>query len=227
MLKSNNDLNQHSQAGQGNYKPRRILYETLIILSVIFTAQLLWKDLAIIFALVPTIYFFTEKYIRRRTWAEVGFKFRTIPKDIAANWYFILLVSVIIQVIVVWVAKTWMPAFLEHVIERLPLKFGQIMGYLPVLLIGALWEEINFRAFYQERLSWFTPAPAAIGFVSVVFGIGHWANGDPVIVMIDVMLVIVDSIFYGIIFARSKNVFVAWITHFLANLVAMSLYLLL
>jgi len=101
------------------------------------------------------------------------------------------------------------------------------MGYLPVLLIGALWEEINFRAFYQERLSWFTPAPAAIGFVSVVFGIGHWANGDPVIVMIDVMLVIVDSIFYGIIFARSKNVFVAWITHFLANLVAMSLYLLL
>jgi len=227
MIKSNNDLKQHSQVEQGNNKPRRILYETLIILSVIFTAQLLWKDLAIIFALVPTIYFFIERYIRRRTWEEVGFKFRTIPKDIAANWFTILLVSVIIQFIVVWAAKTWMPTFLEHVIERLPLTFGQIIGYLPVLLVGALWEEINFRALYQERLSWFIPAPAAIGFVSVVFGIGHWAKGDPVIVMIDVMLVIVDSIFYGIIFARSKNVFVAWITHFLANLVAMSLYLLL
>lgn len=226
-MKPNTNSRQHSQVEQGNNKPRRVLYETLIILTVIFVAQFLWEDLAIIFAIVPTIYFFIERYIRRRTWAEVGFKFRTIPKDIAANWFTILLVSVIIQFMVVWAAKTWMPAFLDHVMNRLPLTIGQIVGYLPVLLVGALWEEINFRAFYQERLSWFIPVPAAIGFVSVVFGIGHWAKGDPVIVMIDVILVIVDSVFYGIIFARSKNVFVTWITHFLANLVALSLYLLL
>jgi len=53
------------------------------------------------------------------------------------------------------------------------------------------------------------PAPAAIGIASVVFGIGHWAKGVPVIVMIDVLLVIVDSVLYGIIFARSKNVYAA------------------
>jgi membrane protease YdiL (CAAX protease family) len=96
-----------------------------------------------------------------------------------------------------------------------------------VLLVGTLWEEIIFRALYQERLSWFIPAPAAIGIVSVVFGIGHWAKGDPVIVMVDVLLVIVDSILYGIIFARSKNIYVAWIAHFLADLFGLGFVLLL
>jgi membrane protease YdiL (CAAX protease family) len=210
-----------------NRVPHRVLYETIFILVLTFAAQFLWKDFAIIFALVPTIYFFTERSIRRRTWADVGFKIRTIPQDIVSNWFFILLVSVITQFFVVWIAKTWMPAFLDHVIARLPLTFSQTMAYLPVILVGALWEEINYRAFYQERLSWFIPAPVAIGLVSIMFGIGHWATGNPVIVMIDILLVIVDSVFYGVIFARSKNILIAWIAHFLANLFAMGFYLLL
>ena len=120
-----------------------------------------------------------------------------------------------------------MPAFLDHVIARLPFTIGQTADYLLLLLVGTLIEEISFRALFQERLSWFIPAPAAIGIVSVVFGIGHWAKGDPVIVMIDVLLVIADSVLYGIIFARSKNVYVAWIAHFLADLFALGFVLLL
>ncbi len=206
---------------------RRVLYETVLILLLTFAAQFLWKDFRIIFACVPTVYFFVERYLRRRTWAEAGFNLRAIPRDVAANGFLILLVSVIIQFLVVWAAKAWMPAFLDHVIARFPLTMGQTAEYLPLLLVGTLWEEINFRALYQERLSGFIPAPAAIGIVSVVFGIGHWAKGDPVIVMIDILLVIVDSVFYGIIFARSKNVYVAWIAHFLANLFAIGFFLLL
>jgi membrane protease YdiL (CAAX protease family) len=96
-----------------------------------------------------------------------------------------------------------------------------------VLIIGALWEEINYRALFQDRLSWFIPTPIAIGIVSVIFGIGHWAQGNPIIVTIDILLIILDSIFYGIIFARTKNVFVSWIAHFLANSFAISFFLLL
>jgi membrane protease YdiL (CAAX protease family) len=122
-----------------------------------------------------------------------------------------------------------MPAFIDHVTVRLPLPVGRTADYLPLLVLGALvgafLEEISFRALFQQRLSWFIPTPAAIGIVSVVFGIGHWASGDPVIVLIDVLLVIVDSTFYGIIFARSKNIYVAWFTHLFANLFALGLVL--
>lgn len=54
-----------------------------------------------------------------------------------------------------------------------------------------------------------------------------WVSGDPVIGGIDVLLVIVDSILYGTIFARSKNIDVAWFTYCLANLSAFGFVLLL
>jgi membrane protease YdiL (CAAX protease family) len=210
---------------------RRILYETSLILVLTFVAQFLPSYLRTIFTFAPLVYFFIELYFRRRTWKEVGFSLRTIPQDVVANWLPILLVSIVIQFLVVWAAKTWMPAFIDHVMARFPLGVGQTTNYLPMLLIGtlvgALFEEISFRALFQERLSWYIPAPIAIAIVSVVFGIGHWARGDPVIVMIDVLLVIVDSVFYGIIFARSKNVYVSWVAHFLANLFALGFVLVL
>ena len=116
---------------------------------------------------------------------------------------------------------------IDHVIARTPITIDQIAKYIPVLFVGALWEEINFRALYQERLSWFIPQPIAIFIVSVLFGIGALVQGLPVLVMVDVLLVIVYSILYGIIFARSKNIFVTWIAHFLANLFAIGFVLLL
>ena len=73
----------------------------------------------------------------------------------------------------------------------------------------------------------FIPTPMAIGLVSVLFGIGHWASGNPLIVLLDVLLVIVDSIFYGVLFARSKNVFVSWIAYLLADLFAIGFFLVL
>jgi len=213
------------QAEDSKNVSRRVLYEALIILALTFIAQFIWRDFSILFACVPTAYLFLERHFRHRTWAEIGFSIRTIPRDLAANWFPILLVSIVIQFTVVWIAKNWVPTFLDHVIARLPLTIDQTLGYLPILLIGTLWEEINYRAFFQDRLSWFISAPVAIGIVSVIFGIGHWAPGDPVIVTIDILLVILDSVFYGIIFARSKNVFVSWIAHFLADLFAISFFL--
>ena len=225
-MKSNSDSKQTLQMQQRRSASPRVLYETLFIIVITFAAQFLWKDYVTFIALVPTLYFFIERRLRRRTWQDVGFKFCAIPRDMADNWFLILFVSVIIQFLVVFVTSTWMPAFLVHVLTRLSVTIGQTAQYVPVLLIGALWEEINFRALYQERVSWFISTPFAIGIISIVFAIGHWANGDPIIVLIDILLVFVDSVFYGIIFARSKNIFVAWIAHFLANLFGIGFYLL-
>ena len=47
------------------------------------------------------------------------------------------------------------------------------------------------------------------------------------IVFIDLASVFVDSMIYGVIFLRSRNVFVSWIAHFLADIVGLALLLLL
>lgn len=204
--------------------PRGVLTELISLLVLTFAAQFLPQGPRMILTFAPLVYFVVEHVLRRRTWTEAGFNFRAIPHAFAANWSLILLVSVLIQFVVTWAARLWLPAFIDHVVARLPLAVGQTVGILPVIVgsivVGAFFEEVIFRALFQERLSWFLPTPVAIGVVSVIFGIGHWASGDPVIVGIDVLLVILDSILYGAIFARSKSIYVVWFTHCLANLTA-------
>jgi uncharacterized protein len=223
-MKSTNQYKSPIKGEQNEKAPRRVLYEIIILLSLTFAAQFFPQDLRMIFTFLPLLYYFIEHYVRRRNWIEEGFNFRAIPQAVVANWFLILLVSVIIQLAVVLIAKAWIPGFIDHVMARLPLTSNTTIDYLPLFivgaLVGALFEEISFRALFQERLSWFIPASAAIGIVSVVFGIGHWANGDPGIILIDVLLVILDSIIYGLIFSRSKNIYVVWFTHFMANLCA-------
>ena len=226
-MSTNDDSRQTLPEEEHKGAPARVLYETLLILVIIFVAQLLWKDYAIIFALLPTLYFFIERWLRQRSWEEVGFRFRSVPQDMAQNWPLILLVSVVIQFIVIFVTTNWMPAFLEHVFSRVPISFSQAVQFVPALLLGAFWEEIVYRGLYQERLSWFIPLPFAIGITSLVFALGHLAAGDLMIVLIDILLIILDSVIYGIIFARSKNIFIVWIAHFLANLFAIIFYALL
>jgi uncharacterized protein len=206
---------------------RRILYEISALLLITLAAPLLWPELRTLFVLMPLVYFLIERPLRGRTWREVGFDLRTLPRGVVDNWFLILLVAVVIQFLVVWGAAVWFPAFLEHVKARLPFTLDQAVGLLPLVLLATLGEEISYRALFQARLSWFIPTPAAIVLVSVAFGLAHWAAGDPVIVMADILLIIIDSIIYGVIFARSKNVFVAWIAHFLADLFGLSFLLLL
>ncbi len=204
---------------------RRVLVETVLVLALTFGAQFLPSTPRTILTFAPLVYFLVERSLRRRTWAEVGFKLRATPHDVVANWLPILLVALVIPFLVTWLAKAWLPAFIDHVLARFPLAVDAWPMLLTGTLVGALLEEISFRALFQERLGWFMPTPLAIGLVSVVFGIGHWASGDPLIVALDVLLVVVDSVFYGLIFARSKNIYVAWLAHCLANLFAVGFVL--
>jgi membrane protease YdiL (CAAX protease family) len=211
----------HFRVEQDKRKSRQVLFETALLLALVLAAQflcLVWPSIRTIILLVPLGYFFVERRLRHRAVAEAGLNFRAIPRDLVANWFLILSVSLLIPLIEGLAVRAWMPGFLIHVKARFVFTDWQPAVYLPLLAVGTLVEEINYRALFQERLSWFMRTPAAIGIVSVVFGIAHWAKGDPVVVTTDVLLVIVDSLFFGIIFARSKNVYAAWIAHFLGDL---------
>ena len=109
-------------------------------------------------------------------------------------------------------------------VERLPLSFHNGWFYLGLaLLLTTLGEEIIYRGFYQERLSWFIRAPLEVVFVPILFALMHFSPGPFWVVVVDLGLIFIDSLFCGAIFARSKNVFVAWFAHALADILAVAL----
>lgn len=206
--------------------PRQILYETLfvIVLTIVLALLTPLKGIAV---LLPIVYLFGEARLRHRSWGELGIKPREFLQAVRENWVWILLVGVVLQIVVPVGAQLFFPAFLEHVRERIPLFDSlQLFGIVAALLVSTLIEELSFRALFQERLSWFVGTPTAVVFAGLVFGLMHVSTGTSIIVALDVAFVILDGMLYGIIFSRGKNVFAAWMAHFLADVVGVFFLLL-
>jgi membrane protease YdiL (CAAX protease family) len=202
-------------------KSRRILLETLIVLALTVIPSLLWPSFKIVSVFLPMAYLLIERRLRKRPWAEIGFNARGIKSALVGNWLLILLEVLVIQLAFGMFAKIFWPALLTHIESRIPLfDRTQLTALIGMMIFTTLGEEMAFRALFQERLSWFTKTPIAILVVSILFGLLHWSPGDLIVSIVDVSFVVVDSIFFGVIFSRGKNLYVAWFTHFLANVVA-------
>jgi uncharacterized protein len=197
-----------------------VLVETLVVLVLVLGATLVNNGLATVASLLAIVYLLTERQLRHRVWAELGLSWRTIGTSLRQNWHLLLLVSVVIQFVVVRAAQILWPALLAHITARLPFDISQLLAFLPLILFATLIEELVYRAFFQERLSWFVPWPVALGAVTLMFGLVHYSAGPFAIVLADILLVMVDSVLYGLIFARGRNVWVAWLAHCLADVMA-------
>lgn len=203
-------------------KTNRILLETILIALVAVCGMILLPQAKTLFVFLPVAYLLIERHLRKRTWADLGFKFSTLWRDLRANWFWFLLVGVIIQPLTALLARSFAPAYLEHVISRLP--FPQEINWfvlVPLLAVSLIAEELTFRTLIQGRLAPFIGTAMAILLASFLFGISHFSPGTFFIVVIDIASVFLDSILYGIIYARGNNVIVTWAAHLLGDILGM------
>jgi uncharacterized protein len=204
-------------------KSKRILIETMAVLVLTLGGIIFLPQAKTLFFLLPIAYLLVERQIRRRSWAEIGFKFNTFWVDLRANWGLVLLVGVIIQIAVVFWARAYFPEFLAHVAGRLPISATALLGILPILALSLLGEELSYRSLFQARLTPFLGIPLAILIASLAFGFAHFNPGPVNVVAVDIGLIMLDSLIFGAIYARSGNILVAWLAHFLGDLVALVL----
>jgi membrane protease YdiL (CAAX protease family) len=203
-------------------QPKRILAEILFVLFIAVIPGIFFTQLKAVCSIIPVVYFFVERRLRKRSWEEVGFNFKGLWDDLKANWHLILLVSIVIQVAASFSLKHYWPEMLEHITGRLPIfNLSNVNGLVIMLLIATAMEEIVYRGLFQGRLSLFINTWLAIAIVSVLFGLAHYSTGNVLIVTVDIVLVILDSLLYGIIFARTRNIIVSWTAHLLADVVAL------
>lgn len=209
-------------------RSRRVLVETLVVMALTLVPSLIWPQTKSLLAFLPIVYVLVERYLSKRPWRELGFRRQNFRQALVANWHLFLLVAVVSQTATVVVAHLFWPALLEHIQARIPLlDVGSLVPFLVLLPFAVLGEELVYRGMLQERLNWFMGTAPAILLASLVFALMHWTPGDASVVAWDLSLIVVDSILYGAIFARGKNIWVAWLAHWAADVVGLVLLLLL
>lgn len=203
-------------------------WEIILVMVVSLAAGLMDARLKSVGILLPAAYMIIEGKLRHRKWSEMGFRFKNTPADLLHNLGWVLLVGVGTQAVVLWGTKILSPDFhnqvIAHIIGRTPINLSSInAGLILSLLLAALGEEIIFRGLFQKRTAAFLPGWVAIGLTSAVFALMHFSTGPTAVMLFDLATILLDSILYGIIFARTDNVFASWTAHFLANFVAVIL----
>jgi uncharacterized protein len=210
---------------------RWLLIETLAVLIVTVApvalsrlAPALANPLNLAALVVPLAYLFIERWARHRPWSELGVRRDGFVADVRSNWQLFVLVVVVLQAIPVTLEYLFLPSALSHTSGRVP-AFSNLAVLIPLILVLSLREELVFRSLFQERIAWFLGPVTSIVGVSVLFALTHFSAGPVAIVALDLLFVFFDSVVYGLIFWRSRNVFVAWAAHASADLVGLALLL--
>ena len=201
--------------------------ELYIIIGLMIVSVLFIPELKGIMAIAPIVYFLVERKVRKRSKEEIGFRTADFLKKIKKSWMLILFVGIVMQLFYLFSYQNFFPQVLEHVLGRIPLDFNDLnpMLFLSIVLL-AFGEEIVFRGLIQARLSKLMPVWGAILVTSVLFALMHIASGETTVVMVDLASVFIDSVLFGIIFAKTRSIYIATIAHILANTVALiSIYI--
>lgn len=195
----------------------------LVIMALVSLTNLFGISAAGLSVILGIVALFVFKKVERQTFQECGLGFKSIGKagKKPVIWLLIIMPS-IINILVIILAKLILPNYIEHVVSR---SEGMLtVSILPILIIQllvfALGEEIAWRAFFQKQLQSFLPVAPTILISSALFSLGHLTSGSLIIVTYDLLFVFVNSLFYGIIFRKTNNVWMSTISHFAANLIA-------
>lgn len=169
--------------------------------------------------LVGVAFFFVDK--GRKPFSECGFDISSIGKAFSDKtiWLWMAL-PLVMDLVSVALAKLVLPDFTDHVLSRVAVmvSFDQAALMLLQLALFAIGEEIAWRAFFQNQMQRAMPVVPAVLFTSVLFGMGHIADGSIAVILYDVFFVAVNGCLYGILFHKTKNAWVSAIAHFAANL---------
>ncbi|MBR2294923.1 MAG: CPBP family intramembrane metalloprotease [Clostridiales bacterium] len=152
-----------------------------------------------------------------------GLNIKTALSQMKSKKVIILaLIPIVIDVTQIFIEKAFFPEILEHTVARIPFEIdpAKVVPIILQLLLVPLGEEIALRAFYQKQMNKLTGSVPALVIASFIFAMGHFSYGNPAIVAVDLAGVFIDSIFYGLVFKETDNAWCSWISHSLADIVA-------
>ena len=160
-------------------------------------------------------------FITREPEEKEAMSLKAVP-ELLKDWRtdLLILMPAVMNIICYAFAKTFIPEFMEHLSERTDfLSSGEIIILIAELIVAALGEEIAWRGFFQNRLSKRLPFLPSLLTTAMLFSLCHFSIGSFAVVLYDLLFIVVNAVFYGLIYKRSNNIIVSTISHFFANLI--------
>ncbi len=193
----------------------------IFIMAVISFSNLFGLKVSGASVVIGVIFFFVNKFYEKQPFQDSGLDMKSIGNDLKDKgiWFWVIL-PLIMDAVSIIIAKIFLPEYIEHVLARTEIfiSFDKVILMVFQLAILALGEEIAWRAFFQKQLNKAFSIIPVLLISSILFAIGHFSQGNSVIVVYDILFVFINSILYGIIFYKSNNAWVSAISHFIANL---------
>ena len=167
--------------------------------------------------LFSILYLFIENKRNKGKMEDIGFIPKNILSDIKKYWWLIL-IPVVSCIVSINLSKFVLPEFYLFLLDKKPmLSIDKSFLQIPKLLILAFSEEIAFRGFFQTKLCNIIKPIWAIIITSLFFVIANFSAGSISSLIYVLFFIFIDSIIYGVIYQKTKNIYLCTISHFLAN----------
>ncbi|HHX23039.1 MAG TPA: CPBP family intramembrane metalloprotease [Thermoanaerobacterales bacterium] len=118
----------------------------------------------------------------------------------------------------------FLPEYIEYETARAGSFVPIEISVSSILLFFALGEEIAWRAFFQNKFSKILPIVPVLFISSLLFTLGHYEAGNNMVIIYGLIFTFINSIFYGIIFHKTKNAWISTFSHFAANIFEVLLF---
>ncbi len=208
-------------------KVNRLVSIGLITMAVLSFGNFTGQPVSNVVVPLGVVLFFVNRALEKNPEDSKALAFNTLTDKLTSKenilWIFI---PAVVSIINVLISSNFLPQYIDYEKERAGAFVTIEMSVLSVLLffVLALGEEIAWRAFFQSQLMKVLSPVMAIAISSILFTVGHYAVGNPPLVLYGLSFTLINGTVFGLIFYKTRNVWVSTLAHFLANMMELFLY---
>lgn len=210
-------------------KPSILAILIMAAMAIVSFTNLFGLNLSSAAIIIGVIFFFVNNIIQRQPMRGSGLDFRAISTDLKDKkiWFWMVL-PIIMDAVCVVLSILFLPEYIEYETARagsfVPIEIS--VSSILLFFVFALGEEIAWRAFFQNKFSKILPIVPVLFISSLLFTLGHYQTGNTIIIIYGLIFTFINSIFYGIIFHKTKNAWISTFSHFAANVFEVILFIL-
>jgi len=199
----------------------RLTFLVIVLMVILSFTNLFGINISSAAIIIGVAFFFIEKNLAKQPMKGSGLDLKAVGTNLKDRKIWIWLVlPIVTDAVCVTIAKLFLPEYIEYETIRagafVPIEIS--ISSVLLFFVFALGEEIAWRAFFQNQLSKVLSIIPVLILSSLLFTLGHFEQGNIVVVLFGLFFTFINSILYGIIFHKTKNAWISALAHFTANI---------